>query len=73
MTQPHGVWVLYFSPNAETAVSQNPLLRLSHDNWKTVLRVEAYPSCSVTNISLCLAMHVEASIDWELKGKSGSK
>jgi hypothetical protein len=41
MMQPHGVGVLYFTHNAETAVSQSasqpaPLVSLSQDNRKIV-------------------------------------
>jgi hypothetical protein len=35
--QPDGTAVLYFSRDAETAVSQSPLLGLCHNNRKIVL------------------------------------
>jgi hypothetical protein len=36
--QPHGVGVLFFSHDAETVVSQSPLLGLCHDDQKIVSR-----------------------------------
>jgi hypothetical protein len=36
MMQPHGVGVLYFSHDAETAVSRSPLLGLRHNEQKIV-------------------------------------
>ena len=58
MTQPHGAGVLYFSRDAETTISPSQLPGLSlfhHNDRKIVLGAEAYPSCSVTCMSLNLA------------------
>jgi hypothetical protein len=49
--------VSYFFCDAETVVSHSPLLSLCHDNLKICIgQLEVDPSCSVTCMSLRLAM-----------------
>jgi hypothetical protein len=82
MMQLHGAGVLYFSRNAETAISQSTLTGLCHSSIMTTKGgtgdPEAYPSCSVTCMSLHLTMpacisSLATSTGWALGGNSGSQ
>jgi hypothetical protein len=65
MMPTHGVAVFYFIHDAQTAVSQPPLLGLSHDAQNTVSGgLEAYPTCSMTYMSLHLSMLACGSFNW---------
>jgi hypothetical protein len=62
--------VLYFTHDAQTAVSQFPLLGLCHDNYKIVW-VGRKPILAVAWLTWsCIwqRWHMEASIDRELGG-----
>jgi hypothetical protein len=64
--------VLYFFRNAETAVSQSPLLSISRQPKNCIGQPEAEPSCSVTCICLRLARlacgsSLATSTAWDLE------